>query len=101
MIYANMNSIYSSREIEKSCRRDINFMYLLGGASAADHSTIARFRSIHFSQVSKDIIAQFKNYLGDNSEISKDTLFIDGSKIESAANRYTFVWRQIYRKKYA
>lgn len=98
MIYANMNSIYSSREIEKSCRRDINFMYLLDGASAPDHSTIARFRSIHFSQVSKDIIAQFTNYLGDNSEISKDTLFIDGSKIESAANRYTFVWRKSIEK---
>ena len=32
VIYANMNKIYSSREIEKACRRDINFMYLLGGA---------------------------------------------------------------------
>ncbi|MGO1044936.1 transposase, partial [Clostridioides difficile] len=49
IIYAGMNSIYSSRKIEKACKRDINFMYLLGGASAPDHSTIARFRSIHFS----------------------------------------------------
>lgn len=73
-------------------------MYLLGGASAPDHSTIARFRSIHFSQVSKDIISQFTNFLGDNSVISKDTLFIDGSKIESAANRYTFVWRKSIEK---
>ena len=31
IIYANMNNIYSSRKIETSCKRDINFMYLLGG----------------------------------------------------------------------
>ena len=29
VIYAGMNRIYSSRDIEKSCRQDINFMYLL------------------------------------------------------------------------
>lgn len=98
VIYANMNGIYSSREIEKACKRDINFMYLLGGASAPDHSTIARFRSIHFAQVSKDIMAQFTNYFGDINEISKDTLFIDGTKIESVANRYTFVWRKTIEK---
>lgn len=94
VLYANMNCIYSSREIEKACKRDINFMYLLGGASAPDHATIARFRSIHFSQISEDIMAQFTNYLGSSNDISRDTLFIDGTKIESSANRYTFVWRK-------
>lgn len=98
VLYANMNCIYSSREIEKACKRDINFMYLLGGAPAPDHSTIARFRSIHFAQVSEDIMAQFTNYLSDNNEISKDTLFIDGTKIESVANRYTFVWKKAIEK---
>lgn len=98
VIYANMNAIYSSREIEVACKRDINFMYLLGGASVPDHSTIARFKSIHFAQVSEDILAQFTNYLGDNNEISKDTLFIDGTKIESVANRYTFVWKKTVDK---
>ena len=59
VIYANMNNIYSSRKIETSCKRDINFMYLLGGASAPDHSTIARFRSIHFAPVCESLMAQF------------------------------------------
>ena len=39
-IYAAMNRIYSSRDIESSCKRDVNFMYLLDGAPAPDHSTI-------------------------------------------------------------
>lgn len=33
----------SSRTIEKNCRRDINYMYLLEGRPAPDHATIARF----------------------------------------------------------
>ena len=98
VIYANMNKIYSSRKIETSCKRDINFMYLLGGASAPDHSTIARFRSIHFAPVCESLMAQFTNFLGDKNEISKENLFIDGTKIESSANRYTFVWKKAINK---
>ncbi|WP_344742617.1 transposase, partial [Asaccharospora irregularis] len=55
ILYANMNRIYSSIDIEKACKRDVNFMFLLGGASAPDHSTIARFRSIHFAPVCLDL----------------------------------------------
>lgn len=98
VIYANMNNTYSSRTIENLCKRDINFMYLLGGASAPDHSTIARFRSNHFALVSESIMAQFTNFLGSENEISKENLFIDGTKIESSANRYTFVWKKSVTK---
>ena len=41
IVYASMNRIYSSRDIENACRRDINFMYLLEGKEAPDHATIA------------------------------------------------------------
>ena len=46
LVYAYSQNVYSSREIEKSCRRDINFRWLLAGVPAPDHSTIDRFR--HF-----------------------------------------------------
>lgn len=45
LVYAYMNNIFSSREIEKACRRDINFIWLLQGHKAPDHNTIARFRT--------------------------------------------------------
>lgn len=45
MLYGYMNGLYSSRDVETACRRDINFMFLLEGASPPDHSTFARFRS--------------------------------------------------------
>ena len=98
VIYAAMNKIYSSRDIESACKRDINFMYLLEGAPAPDHSTIARFISIHLSQCSKQIMAQVGTILLDLGEISGENIFIDGTKIESVANKYTFVWKKTVSK---
>ena len=63
IIYAAMNRIYSSRDIESACRRDINFMYLLEGKPAPDHATIARFISLHLSQCSKKTLAEVTGLL--------------------------------------
>ena len=60
IIYASMNRIYSSRDIETACHRDINFMYLLEGKPVPDHATIARFISLHFSKCSKNTLAEVK-----------------------------------------
>ena len=98
VIYAAMNRIYSSRDIESACKRDINFMYLLEGKPAPDHATIARFLSLHLSQCSKKTLAEVTGLLKDYGEISGEHLFIDGTKIESAANRYTFVWKKAVTK---
>ena len=96
--YAAMNRIYSSRDIEKSCRRDINFMYLLEGVHAPDHATIARFISIHLSACAKELMAKTDGILLDIGEISGENIFIDGTKIESTANKYTFVWKKSVTK---
>ena len=98
MIYASMNRIYSSRDIETACRRDINFMYLLDGAPVPDHSTIARFISLHLSQCAKEMMSEVGTILLDLGEISGENIFIDGTKIESVANKYTFVWKNTVSK---
>ena len=101
VIYAAMNRIYSSRDIRKACKRDINFMYLLEGMPAPDHTTIARFISLHFSACAKVLLAQMSDLLYLLGEISGKTIFIDGTKIESAANKYTFVWKRAITKNQA
>ena len=101
VIYAAMNRIYSSRDIRKACKRDINFMYLLEGMPAPDHATIARFISLHFSACTKVLLAQMSDLLYLLGEISGKTIFIDGTKIESAANKYTFVWKRAITKNQA
>jgi len=63
MIYASMNRLYSSRDIETACRRDINFMFLLEGMPAPDHATIARFVSLHLSACSKEILSEVTSQL--------------------------------------
>lgn len=78
VIYAVMNRIYSSRDIQKACKRDINFMYLLEGMPAPDHATIARFISLHFSACAKVLLAQMSDLLYLLGEISGKTIFIDG-----------------------
>ena len=70
MLYAYMNGFYSSRDIEIAYRRDINFMFLLEGASAPDHSTFARFRSLHFAPCAEKILAEITNFLYEIGEIS-------------------------------
>jgi transposase len=98
VLYSYMNRNYSSRLMELSCRRDVNFMYLLEGSPVPDHSTFARFRSLHFAQCSETIMAKIANFLYEIGEISGDAIFIDGTKIESCANKYTFVWKKSVSK---
>ena len=101
MVYASMNRLYSSRDIETACRRDINFMYLLEGKPAPDHATFARFISLHFAQCSKKTLAEVSKLLYSLGEISGKSIFIDGTKIESVANKYTFVWKKAVTKNQA
>ena len=100
--YANMENIYSSRDLEKACRRDINFKWLLQGAQPPDHSTICRFEYEKIDEyILEDLSCQFINVLYKLGEINFENIFIDGTNIEAAANRYTFVWRKtiIYHEK--
>ena len=101
VLYSYMNGDYSSRSMERNCKRDINFMYLLEGKSVPDHATFARFRSIHFAPCSKRILAEMSNLLYELGEISGEMIFIDGTKIEACANKYTFVWKKAVTKNQA
>ena len=69
LFYAYLNNIYSCRKIEKALQENIHFMWLSGN-STPDFRTINDFRGKRL-----------------------DVQYIDGTKVESASNRYTFVWR--------
>ena len=94
LTYAYMNQIYSSRKIERACRRDINFMWLLEGAPAPDHCTIARFRKTVLGETAEDLFYQLVLLLHQQGEVAFEHLFVDGTKIEASANRYSFVWKK-------
>ena len=98
MVYGYMNGIYASRGIERACRRDINFMWLLQGQKAPDHNTIARFRKTRVSKAIEGLFYQLVHWLHNCQEINFEHLFVDGTKLEANANRYSFAWRKTIEK---
>ncbi len=98
MIYAYMESVYSTRKIESACRRDINFMWLLNGEPVPDHSTISRFRKNRLGASIESLFYQFVQKLCELGEVNYEDVFVDGTKIEASANRYTFVWKKAVEK---
>ena len=94
MLYANMEGIYSCRDIHSACMRDINFMWLLNGAPAPSYHEIARFRSLRLSQCAEELFFQIVEKLKELGEINYEHLFVDGTKIEANANKYSFVWKK-------
>ena len=93
VLYGCTRGIYATREIERACRENVNFMYLLEGHRAPDHNTIARFRRDHLPYAVEDLLNQMVRLLVRCGEISfeESAVFIDGTKIEANANRYSFV----------
>lgn len=98
LVYAYMNKIYSTRKIEEACKRDINFMWLIQGHNAPDHNTIARFRTGRLSECIEDLFNQLVVRLSEIGEIKYENIFIDGTKIEANANKYSFVWKKAVNK---
>jgi len=83
----------STRRIEEACRNDIRFMYLLAGKKTPDHSRISRFIQKHLQgEVAEGLFYQMVTLLAELGEIRFENLFVDGTKIEANANRYSFVW---------
>ena len=91
IIYAYLRNIYSSRNIEDALKENIHFMWL-SGMSRPDHNTIFRFRSKRLKEQIKKIFTQVVELLVSEGQISLKEAYIDGTKIEANANRYTFVW---------
>ena len=94
LTYAYSQNIYSSRKIETACRRDINFMWLLAGQKAPDRSTIARFCTGFLADACENLFYQMARRLEEADGLSKETVFLDGTKLEACANKYTFVWKK-------
>ena len=94
LLYAYVRHIYSSREIERACRENIHFMYLLEGNQSPDHNTICRFRSRYLIGHEAELLEQMTALLVEWGHVSLESVFIDGTKIEANANRYSFVWKK-------
>lgn len=93
MAYGYQCGIYSSRKLEDACRYRVDFMWLLENEKAPDHTTLSRFRTGRCAEAIEDLFYQYIQLLEKQGEVDHKSVFIDGTKIESRAGRYTFAWR--------
>jgi len=91
IVYSYLRNIYSSRKIEQALQENIHFMWL-SGQNKPDHNTINDFRGKRLKNNFKKIFNQVVLLLAQEGVLSLKDLYVDGTKIEANANRFTFVW---------
>ena len=101
LVYGYLCGIYSSRKLEEACRYRVDFLWLLGDGKVPDHSTLARFRTGRCRDALEGLFYQLVGKLEAMGETDHQTVFVDGTKLESRAGRYTFVWRKSAEKQLA
>jgi transposase len=92
LFYSYLSNIYSCRKIAKALNENIHFMWISGN-STPDFRTINNFRGQKLKHHIHDLFAEVVKMLQELQVLSLDIQYIDGTKIESVANKYTFVWR--------
>ena len=96
-LYGCMHQKTSSRDLKWLTERDVFIRAVIGETTEISHSTIARFKHDN-TEAFEDLFYQFVNKLGDMGELTKDTIYQDGTKIEARSNKYTFIWKSFLLK---
>ncbi|MFC4711220.1 transposase, partial [Enterococcus eurekensis] len=87
-------SIFSGRKIEAMSKDSIRAMWLTQ-SQFPNFRTINRFRVNPLVQpILQECFIQFRNQLVSQKLIDEEAIFIDGTKLEANANKYTFVWKK-------
>lgn len=92
LVFAYLSNVYSSRRIEELLRRDIYFMWL-AGMKRPDFRTINYYRGKRLKEGFDAVFTQVVRLLHEEGFVTLKVQYVDGTKIESVANKYTFVWR--------
>lgn len=88
------HGISSLRELEKLCRNDIRFLYLLDGMKTPSFATFGNFIRNELSSSIEHIFKDINTYIFETEQVDLQHTYIDGTKLEANANRYTWVWKK-------
>ena len=97
LFYGYLNNVYSCRKIARSMEENIHYMWL-SGKQFPKYNTINNFRSLHLKDAVNNLFTQIVYMLIDLGYLTLKEQYIDGTKLESRANKYTFVWRKSVEK---
>lgn len=93
VLFCYASGIYSSRKIARATRENVNLMWLTG-MEPVSHSTVNRFRTERVRPVFEEVFTEVVALLAEAGHITLEAYFLDGTKIEANANRYSFTWRK-------
>ena len=93
LVYAYTQRIYTARKIAKALRENIYFMWI-SGKQTPNFRTINLFRSTIMKDIIDEVFVQVMELLLEEGLVHLQDYFLDGTKIESKANKYTFVWKK-------
>jgi len=93
LTYANMRGVRAVDRIVELCKRDLAFIWLTQGETPERDSFYDFINNKLTGEILDDLNYQFLRRLKKEGLVTLEALYIDGTKIEANANRYTFVWR--------
>ena len=94
--YANMRGVRAVDRIVDLCQRDLAFIWLTKGQKP-QRDAFYDFKGKKLTGgILDELNCQFMRRLQKEGLITLKELYIDGTKIEANANRYTFIWRGSY-----
>lgn len=88
------NGYLSVRGIEKSCRTDIRYMWLLEDCDAPSFMTISNFIKKQLTTNIEKIFVDINKVIFEKENVDLSHTYIDGTKIEANANKYSWVWKK-------
>ena len=95
ILFAFMEHGYVSvREIEKLCKTDIRFMWLLQENDAPSFMTIDNFMNHCLNESISEIFIEINKYIFEQEEVDLNHVYIDGTKLVANANKYSWVWKK-------
>ena len=97
ILFCQMENITSLRAMEKAARNDIRIMWLTNEQQPT-HQTIKDFMDRYLMKNLEDIYYDLNQFLIKDESIDVEKLYIDGTKIEANANKYTFIWKKSLEK---
>ena len=93
ILFGHMIGYRSTRRLEEACKNDIRFMYIISGMAAPSHTLINNVMN-EIKEKLDSLLLEVNQEIMKREEIEIDKLYIDGTKIEADANKYTFIWKK-------
>ena len=97
ILYAYSQRIFSSRRIAKALRENIHFLWL-SRMNQPDFRTVNRFRGVILREMIENVFTQLVEELINLGLVDLEQYFVDGTKMEANANKYSFVWKKSTEK---